>query len=472
MGRFNDQLWQVAMTYLTRRSIVVAVGLAFLLLSLMLFAALVGPFADKDVPKVIAVLPCAVAGFIVIQAKAQFAHPRAALLPNFARPHLLVLMILLAVLLVAWPILVSGGVGVQAVNVAALSIAVAATSIWGMQRNNGLQIVSVAIFLSGIFPWEGNWWFKSGHVYQACHVVILLAGWAAIVAWLWRLAGLREEADDYQQVFNLVRGAKSGGESSERRRLIARTMGRLRWLAWLGDRWHARLPNLRSEERFRPPQLLQYGFGAAPPVFSAVMGAVIMIGVTAAWLAGFRAFAGNQGSDGFSNGNGMWFYLLIYTALPGTIAGQTLAERRPRIAAEALFPLTRSQLIDGLLLALARNTLVYWLAMNIGLLLVARWMLGSQFTLAAACVYVLLSMSLCLAGFGAGIRSALWDSLMERLVAAGIGGCIGMGALALWWSLRSSVGDGPFIGMALAIAAIGAWLTQRGRQAWLNFELG
>ncbi len=411
-------------------------------------------------------IPCLMAGFLVVQAKSQFAHPRAVLLPEFAGPHLFVLVLLLVVGLVFWPILVGGGLGLRAINLMAFGVTVAALSLWGMHRNNWFGIVAIGIFLSGVFPWQGNWWFREAQPHQTVHVLILLAGWPAIIAWLWRLTQLREEADDYQLVFYVGRG-KTGGESSERRRLIARAIARQRLLAWLGDRWHARLPKLHAENRSSLAHILQYGFGAAPPVYSAVMGSAMMIAVSVAWLWGYHAVVADKIPI-----NGIWFYFLLYTSLPGNLAGLALAERRPRISAELLFPLTRPRLIDALLLASARNTVVFWLAMNIGLLMVARWMLGSQFTLAAASVYLLLSIAIGAAGFGAGIRTSLWDSLMQRLVAAGIGGCLGMGALALWWSLRGSVGDGPFVGLALAIAAIGAWLTHKGRQAWLSFELG
>jgi hypothetical protein len=176
-----------------------------------------------------------------------------------------------------------------------------------------------------------------------------------------------------------------------------------------------------------------------------------------------------NGSAGLMGG--LWFYYMFTVFLPGQMAGEVLAQRRPRIANELFLPLARRQLMDGLLAASAYNSLVIWLIMNLGLGIFTM-SIGAEVTLQTAAMFILLSASTTIAAMGVSLRTAVWPSRMKRLFVAWLSWMALIPPIALWMTTRDKISDAPFLvasGLMLGIAAV---LFHKARQAWLNLELG
>src|SRR4029079_9666624 len=82
---------------------------------------------------------------LVGQAKMQFAHSRARLLPNFLPAHLTLLSALLLILFIVIPIAIALLGGFEPIGVLALTAAVGATALWGSHLNRfGPMLISLA----------------------------------------------------------------------------------------------------------------------------------------------------------------------------------------------------------------------------------------------------------------------------------------------------------------------------------------
>jgi hypothetical protein len=233
---------------------------------------------------------------------------------------------------------------------------------------------------------------------------------------------------------------------------------------WIGDHWLARLPIAQIEgSQLRLPRLLLYGFGPWPVEFQAVFITMLIAALTV-FMADFAYWAKEASVSSLN------FFLFFTTVMPGLLAGESLAQRRPRIAAELLRPLTRLQLIDGLFSAAARNAVVNWLIMNAGLALVAWHVLG-RLTAQNIAIYMLVSVATSLAAWGLSARLAIWPSAFKRLFVVMFVWGAASGIAQAWLAL--SKGDGwPFAILAIVLAAIGALLVASARKAWLNLEIG
>jgi hypothetical protein len=212
------------------------------------------------------------------------------------------------------------------------------------------------------------------------------------------------------------------------------------------------------------PRLLLYGFGPWPTEFQAIVMTLMFAAVTV-FMADFAYWA--KGSEAGS----LSIFLFFTTVMPGFLGGEALAQRRPRIAAELLRPLTRNQLIDGLFAAAARNAVVNWLIMNAGLLLVAWHVLGRQLTPPTIATYVLVSVATSFAAWGLSARMAVWQSHLKRLILMMFVWGAASGLVQVWLA-TGKTGEWPFVILAIVLAAIGALLVASARRAWLNLEIG
>jgi hypothetical protein len=416
----------------------------------------------------VAVWPTMLVLLLVHHAKSQFAHPRAVFLPRFARAHVIVLLGMLLAIVLVCPLLCGLIFGVNLTGTAAVCVATAAFAVWGYHLQNLLTLVASALIFSSLIPGSSQWWFASGPSMQLVQIAVLLLGWVALAAWLWRLSRLREEADDYRQAY-VGPGMRASRESAEYRRLIAAILRRHQVVSWISDHWHHRLGGYHGENRLRTVRLLRYGFGHVPGGVSAVW---IATAIFAFALVGAVGQAFLHGELLKASTRIMWLTLLTFTIMPAATMGQVFFRRRPRIAGELLFPLSRRQLLDCLLLAVAWDVALCWLACNT-CVLVASHALGVELTIASATMILVLSLAVTFAGLAVGILGATWDSAIKRTFAAAfICGGFGIPTFFLWWDERANAGDGPFLVVSAIFATFGGWMLVRARRAWLNLELG
>ena len=157
MRPFAKQLRQVLTTYTTRR---IPIFLTLLGLAILM-AMQIGMLANQHNVLRTAKSAMALSGLpafilpmlLVWQTKAQFAHPRAALIPNFCGPHLVIPAAVLAILLFGFPVLVAHWIYCDPLGSSAFACALSIPAIWGLHLNRVagtfvamIIIISVARF--------------------------------------------------------------------------------------------------------------------------------------------------------------------------------------------------------------------------------------------------------------------------------------------------------------------------------------
>jgi hypothetical protein len=269
--------------------------------------------------------------------------------------------------------------------------------------------------------------------------------------------------DDYEGFHQFLSARRSGSEAVEQRRIIALQMGRQRLASWIGDAWHERLGGYYGGSKAGLSRLLRYGFAANPVEVQSLFMAAIFIAM-GVFLSQFSFIAKGSGTIG-----AVWFLIIFAILLPGQMAGETMAQRRPRIVTEMLLPLRREQLIDGLFAAATRNALVIWLILNaaMGIVVAAS---KTDVSLRTAGLFALFSGTMLYASVGLGLRTSVWPSMFKRFVLVWFGLMAFMGAAFTWWAQREDIGDAPFLLLPFGLIAAGSLLIRSARRAWLNLE--
>jgi hypothetical protein len=390
-------------------------------------------------------------------------------MPHFLPAHLIVLCGILLTIMVLYPLLFASLSRLEPLGLVALVVAIGVPAIWGAQLNRFTpMLVSLVVFYSLLTGWGLHWWIVDAPAHRPEHALIVVAGFGLIVAWLWRLSQLTEEMDDYQNVYQMLMARRTGSEAVEQRRIVATQLRRNRFASWIGDRWHARLGGYYGGSQAGLARLLRYGFAANPVEVQGLFMAVMFLAM-GVFFSQFSIMAKSA-----SNFGAVWFFVIFAILLPGQMAGEMIAQRRPRLAFEMLLPLTRTQLVDGLFAAAARNSFVLWLMMN-GVIAVIAGLMSDRVALSAVAIYLILSASTTFAAFGMGLRVSIWPSMAKRLIVAYLGWIVFIPptmAFVASGALREKVGNWPFILIAVALIAAGAWLIRAARRAWLNLELG
>jgi hypothetical protein len=468
-----SQLGSVAMTYVTHYWVMAGIAAATLLvlvpqfilgLSSSLSPGSLGPMGGMLLGMPLLFLSL----MIPPQAKAQFAHPRAALTPNFVRSHLLMLIVILAALNLAFPLFTAFCFQLSPVGTVALALAIAAPILLAAHANKMLgMLVGLAAFYSTMTKW-GVWWFDPAGTYWLMHVGIILLGFALIAYYLHRLAHLREEMDDYQSFTQWQQSRKAGTEVSEQRRAVAENLRRHPFMSWFTDNWFDRVDGFHGNHLFSLARLLSYGFGQ--PAF--VQGVWMAV-----WFGAITLFLGRFGLSSQSPANGSifgssMFYLQISMMFPGMFPGEWLARRRPRIAAELLLPLTRTQYVNGLFAAALWNAAGFWFVINLGLMIVTYLNAGDRLTLPIVCMTLLLTASGAFGLAGVALRTAIWPSVIKRLGVLMLIMIPFQGPLLSWSVQRSGAGDPVLLSAVAVMVVLGVVMVGVARKAWLNLELG
>jgi hypothetical protein len=462
------QIKQVAITYLTQRYLRWGLALFGLIMLPNLFVvgtpkpeAAAQPMLFLIGMPMFMLLPP-----LVGQVKMQFAHSRARLIPQFLPAHLATLCGILVTVLLLYPLGLAGLAGLEPLGLMALAVAIGAPALWGAQLNRfGPMFVSMGVFYSLLTEWGLRWWIVNAAEHRPTHALIVLAGGVLVVSWLWRLCHLHEEMDDYQNVYQQWLARRSGSEAVEQRRIVAGYIRRHKFLSWVGDWWHERLGGYHGGRKFQISRLLRYGFAANPVEVQGlfILAVFLALGV---FMSKFSYAWTTDG--GFGR---LWFFVMFAALLPGHMAGEMMAQRRPRIAFEMLLPLSRGQLVDALFAASVRNSLVLWLMMNAGLAVVVTLAIEAV-PLGTAAMFILLSGSAMFVSMSIGLRISIWPSMAKRWIIVWSSWMVLLPPIIIWWNVRDEIGDAPFLIVAGVLMAMGATLLRSARRAWLTLELG
>jgi hypothetical protein len=320
------------------------------------------------------------------------------------------------------------------------------------------------VFYSLLTNWGFHWWIVDASLHRGSLAFIVVLGVILVMAWLWRLGHLNEEMDDYQNMYALMLARRTGSEAVEQRRIVATQVSRNRLLAQLGDWWHDRLGGYYGGSKVALVRVLRFGFSANPVEVQGLFMAMMIIAV-GLFFSQFSILA-----KAGSNFGALFFFIQFSVLVPAQTAGEMMAQRRPRIAWEMLLPISRSKLIDGLFAASARNSFTLWAMMN-GALVIVLGLQENQVPLGTLGMFLLLSVSTMFATMGLALRVAAWPSMAKRMVSLLIGCIIFLIPLALWWNLRESAGDWPFVIAAVGVIVFGVGLLFEARRMWLQLEL-
>jgi hypothetical protein len=163
------------------------------------------------------------------------------------------------------------------------------------------------------------------------------------------------------------------------------------------------------------------------------------------------------------------FIIQFGVLIPAQIAGEQLAQRRPRIAFEMLLPVSRRQLVDGLFAASIRNAATMWLLLHAAMGFV---LLVTEIPVAARtiAVFALLSAATTLAMAGVSMRLAVWPSMAKRIIVLILAWGALLPPLLVWVTMHDKANAPLFVAFAITLAGVGMWALHAARRAWLNLE--
>ncbi len=402
-------------------------------------------------------------------AKQQFANPRSQLLPNFAHPHLTVLVTLFLFILVANPLCFSLIDGLSTPGCMAYSLLLGGLATWGNRPGgNWLTLPGMAIFFSGIAERGAQFWFVSPNRFDTLHSILALTGATMVVAWLWHLPQLTEERDDYQVIPMGRPGAASRMERVEQRKIMGTIMNRRGLMRTLADRWHDRLDQLPTGPESHS-QLMQYGFGRISGITRA-----LMIGLAFTLYGIFLYLVFFPGDYKAGPASGMILAVQCMLLAPAIAAGRMMMQRLPRMSQELLRPATRTEFIDSLFLSLAKQSIWIWLVVHLGVSVIAfsTVTLTAEHLLSLAFSYTLVSLAVQLPTFGFSLwivrKISVWRFLLGFYAAM----IFQLAVIGGWWLGRKQLGDLTITSILLvALLALGAKSIAWARNAWQQTEL-
>jgi hypothetical protein len=471
-----EMIKPVLLTYATRRSVQWGIGLGGGFYLLIIFAMAMhdhsryGEFRTGGGSGFIGAFASAFAAYLLVsQAKWQFVDPRARLLPGFARPHLLVLTALAVIGILLAPLLEAIAARLSVVGYLAFTTALASSFIWAMHANSGPgTMLSMLLGFSMMSERVRYFWVSPESVerFFPLHATVLLAGWAAIAAWLRRLVRMTEESDDYSIPIQAQSGSATRMERTQASRNILRSkLSNGLWNGGPSDGWHDRLIHYHARTIRDRQRLFRYGFAPQPFEYSVCWTALWMTTVTLLirWQSSSAdvALAFNAGS------------LAPFVFFPALMPGQFLAMRRARMTQELLFPLSRREFVDSVLLELARVLVLSFAVLGAVALLLVNVIPFAPFDFPISKVLAAFAMVAAVQPFffAVNVYTALWNSALARL---GIMMAAMMPLMAVTTGAILPLkyrGPTLTLGIAATVLPLGLWFVAKARHKWLNAEL-
>jgi hypothetical protein len=136
-----------------------------------------------------------------------------------------------------------------------------------------------------------------------------------------------------------------------------------------------------------------------------------------------------------------------------------------------LLPLSRSQLIDGLLAAAAWNAAAFWLTLNFGLVILFRFTANDNADMTSLFMLLLLTATGAVGLGGLGLRVSVWPSAVKRLGVMMVSMFLFQAPLMIWALGGGEFGAPAFLIVATVEAGVGVLMARLARQAWLNTEM-
>lgn len=462
--------WFAALhTYLTRR--VAMAVIAVVSLMVFIFLCIVGSSSPSGAnpmfaANLIGMPSMAIVFFLVQQAKWQFVHPRAKLMPRFAPAHLSILGGLLLLSVGVYPIVASQLLGVSTLGIASFSALSGALLAWGMHSmRQSFMFTAMALFYSLLIP-KFSWiWIEPTPELVSIHFAAIPAGWAGIGLWLRRLSKITEEDNDYMIPIQAQFGQASRMEKSEARRTVARMLSRAKLMGWITDRWHDRLAQITPQSNSERRSLLRYGMAPTPAIVRSLFFMSLMLGIAAMTTA----MLVDQGPHKYSGGI---MQCLVFTLVGPMMTSQFLAMRRARLSHELLLPMTRQTLVDGLLRVVVIEGLQITCVSCATVVVLATWLAPELLTPIRITTTSLAILSIQPLLIGAGFRTGLITSGMKRMIIMILILYAAAGAAAGVYALSTNIWLGYGAISSLCLVTIGWKVIQAARKKWMNAELG
>ena len=121
------------------------------------------------------------------------------------------LSVILLLIFVIYPSTVAIVSGFEPLGLLALAVAIGAPALWGSQINRfGPMLVSLIAFYSLLTQSGLDWWIVRAADHLLILGIIFVVGAISVIAWLWRICHLHEEADDYHERVLAYDGAADG----------------------------------------------------------------------------------------------------------------------------------------------------------------------------------------------------------------------------------------------------------------------
>jgi hypothetical protein len=454
MARLANQLVQVLVTYATRPH---TWGSPWVPLGCVAFSL----YTNSDDPQAFSLFTGFFVGTMFAdlvrgQTRLQFAHPRSALLPGFALPHLLAVVPIAVCATVLTPAIITltlSGDFLFMAAVASLTFALISSQ-YKFIHNELLApvfptLMVVAILMAYLFVTLPLWGSGNIAFTPAGSIALIAASWAYMAANFVRLVRLRRHETAFQ--------------ASQR----STTDWRLGWLvadkSWytkkwrLSDMWNDRIGGFHQGSRLRITRLLRHGVSPWPPE-------LLTAGPIAFCAACAVLFIYASGQGDFPV---IWrlFPLLVAFPFPAASTANLTARPPAILASDLLRPLSRQQLIDGYFAASLWAFILLWAIVNTLAVYVLWTYPGLEPSLARIPTFVLLSAALSVAMFGFMLYNLRFAINIFFLTAW-------FTVLPWWWFKRDTITDAPFWIISALALPLGLWATRRARLAWLNAELG
>jgi hypothetical protein len=407
------QLQQVALTYITRRSLWLMLAFGVVCCGPSVALSFIPEHSAGDhAPWAIFSVGFAtgiVAWILLTQAKWQFCDQRSRLLPGFAVPHLAVIAAIAILGMGLYPWAVAAAGGISPLGFAACAIGIGSCYIWSAHNSNTIFIaLTLAQYFSLILPQGFEFW--KAERFALIHAAIFTAGWVAFASWLWRLRTMREEDADYLIPIQAQQGSATRMERSQSARTIARMMVRSAWQRLLADWWHDRLIRVHADNTAARKRLLRYGFAPTPIWINA-----LLMSVTFFVILYFIAQLGFSRNP-HPNIGSLMATLNIMILMPAMLPGVMLVMRRARMPQELLLPLRRREYLGGLFAAAALNAAVLWIPCHAAMLGLLALLAPASLTAPVVADLTLLSLGVQVYTFGVLVWIARKPSGGVRLV--------------------------------------------------------
>lgn len=404
------------------------------------------------------------AGMLYEQIRRQFIHPRAKLIPNFNSAHWTVPAIICASTGLLIPAALSWWTGSPLLPLCTISSLVFAISLFSIAYPNAFWLIFVGYIVPSIFGYDfwGIQFLKSPTI---C-ALVLFTTYGTLIYCGYVIARLQEDDDSYRRALGKMSRVPGDGLKDQSRAEFQRWSSR----CGLSDRWNSKIGGFHQFRMLRIIRLLRYGFGATPVELTAIVWAIpmtILVGMLVDATDGEYDITRSASSAIFLIGPA-----LFASIPPIAVAGGAIGLRVPRLKNEILFPLTRRELIDDLLLASAWYSFLFWLlgcVFGTGILLYA--LPAESKTVSLFATAALLAAAVAVAAYGLSLHIVMWEKFSQYFML----GLFVLGVVFLmcaWWSSRVDIGDAPYWVVSAIVLGVGAMMTHTGRTVWLNQEFG